>query len=242
MPEVNLVIQVQKITGILFYALEYYIYLKEKNIDINLIIICNSKFNNQILELIKDKYRLEYYNTLLNDIQFKRGIIYSNTLIVLDFTTFQLLNKKLIYKKCFYNYTNEIESTQKEFKDFSSLKNVVPFGDKNISKVSHNYPLLLNFKMFKEIYTFKKKVLEQALTITSTRPIYNSFHASFNKLIYHHIQFDRANRLIPECRFYNKEIEIIPYNIKGDSISARSSTDLKELDINTSDFDKFISN
>lgn len=232
----NIIIQLNKINGSLFYALEYYIYLKENNRNYDIIIRCKQDLIQPVLNTIKDKYKSEYYNILLNDIQFRKGIIYSDTIIVLDFSTFELLNKKILYKKCYYNFTNEIDSTIKTFSEFSTLKNIIPFGDSSISKVQYNYPLLLNFKMFKEIKTFQTNVLEEILNITSARKIINNFHSSFNKLIYHHTQFDRANRLIPECKFYNKEIIIIPYNIKNDSICTRIHLSTDELDINNSNF------
>jgi len=239
----NIIIQVDKITGALFYALEYYIFLKEKGNPFNLIVRCTLDIKSKIILTIKDKYLLEYSDTLIDDIKFIHHgrTLYSNTLIVLDFSTFKLLNKKLIYKKCFYNYTNEKDSIVKNFNEFSSLKNVIPFGDKTISKVQYHFPLLLNFKMFKKIKEFENKVLEPILNITSVRPIYQEFHKSFRKLKYHHTQFDRANRLIPECKFYNKEIEIIDYGITGDSIS-RINKDIKELDINNSLFWEFLNN
>jgi len=210
--ELSLIIYPRKISGIIFYALEYYIYLLENNMKIDIIFIIDSKnknLKNKLIELIIEKYSKYYVDLLVKNIIFTKDRIHSKNILILDYSTFDLLNKKIFYKKCFYNYTNSIESLNLSFDKFCNLKNIIPFGNKYFSLVSNNFPLLINFKMFKKLSNFKSEVfIENKKLISTHRQTVTNFHKNFNTLILFRVDFDRANRLIPESKFYNKKIII----------------------------------
>ena len=103
-------------------------------------------------------------------------------------------------------------------------KKIITFGDKEINcKVQYHFPLKINFSLFKKIKRFQKRTFiedkmdnnDQSKIFQRIRNIRN-FHESFNKLIYKKKGiWERAKRLIPECKFYNKEI-IINFDITKD--------------------------
>jgi len=237
----GIIVKLDKITGILFYALEYYIYLKENDLNFKLFFELPESIHNTFREIIKYKYKEKYIRLFDFTLVKKLPKLYCKNLLVLDYSTFRYLSKDIIYKKCFYNYTNEEKSFLFEFKEFSSLKNIITFGDVNMGvKTINDYPLFLNFKMFKKIKIKKYLYYENKLKIGKRLDIIIDFHSSFDKLHLHRFGFDRANRLIPECNYYNKTIIVTGSGNRLDSIDLRLNQDIKELDINNSTFANFI--
>lgn len=244
----SIIVNCKNFTGIIFYAFEYYIYLNENNYNIELIFVnCSSTFHTQLFKVFQDKYKPEYFKRLMDkNITFIKNIpiIFSNILLVLDYSTYEIINTKLLYKKCFYNFTNEFKSTTRTFHEFSKFKNIIDFGDKNIGcKTDNHYPLKLNFKMFKEISYFDNTVLiENKIKLNKQKPntkdlnysrvFKGKFHESFSKVVITKVNYDRANRLIPECKFYNKEIYINKSNYPYDSVDDRFLKPYQEFDIN----------
>jgi len=248
--DINIIIYPKKISGILFYCFEYYIYLLESGLDINIFIILDNKNINlkkTIAKLIIEKYSKKYADILIKKIIYIKSRIYSKNILIFDYYTFSLLNSKILYKKCFYNYTNNIESLVKTFKEYSNLKNIIPFGNTFFSKVKYNFPLLINFKMFKSKLNIRSNVyIENKNKIKINRRIIKNFHESFDTVLIFRTDFDRANRLIPESKFYNKKILI--FNIQDNQNNSDSidyliklySKNHKYPDLYKSGFNKFI--
>jgi len=226
------------ICGIFFYTIEYYNYLLNNNFNIYLI----TSFPRSIYNFyIRDKYNIEKLNK-----KFFKNIIYIKNhdtifdienLIILDYTTFNNLKEKFIFRKLFYNYGNDLDSLNESFyeKYQNFKKEVITFGDKELElKVDYHYPLCLDFSIFKEIKKISNNVFyeKKSNNIFDRKRGLKNFHKIFNKYIYDIKDFyDRANRLIPECKFYNKEIELINYN-KNDSILLRYNRSWKDYDLN----------
>jgi hypothetical protein len=246
----SLVLYLNHIQGSAFYIFEYYIYLNEHNLNFDLIIQCSNTIKIKIIELYKEKYKTEYIKYLKN-IKFvsKRQLIITNNLIILDYSTYNQLYRTVLYKKCFYHYTDSFESLSISFKEYSNYKNIIPFGDSIISKDEiPNFPLYLNFKMFKPLKNIQSKIwIDNKPEFEKNHRhekngFMKNFHCNFYKVIINRRTFERANRLIPECKFYNKEI-LIKDNRKNkifDSIDIRLKKDWTDFDINNSNFAKFI--
>ena len=239
----KIILKVNKISGIVFYTLEYYVYLIENNLNFELIIDIKSNVKKKLFEICKEKYQ-EKYLLYFKNITFKKiKFEYAKNLIIFDFTTFELLNKKIFYKNCFYNYTNSIER-KLPFHEFSSNKNIIAFGDKETGcNTENDFPLCLNFKMFKKINKIKNKKFTNVKNDYDQRKLIKNFHEGFNVLnLELRAKYDRANRLIPESKFYNKKIIIKEdlLNKNFDSINTRIKYSWKKFDINNSNFYKFI--
>lgn len=249
----SIIVDCRNFTGIIFYAFEYFWYLKEHGMPVELIYInCSEEFHERIKKNFQDKYKKRYLS--FKNISFLKDkpLIFTKVLIVLDYSTFELLNRKLLYQKCFYNFTNEHISTTQTFLEFSPLKNIIDFGDKNIGcKTDNHYPLKLNFKMFRPIRDFQQKDLiedkikinnqkENSKDLNHKRVFISGFHESFNKVTITKVNYDRANRLIPECKFYGKEIIIKESPFQYDSVDDRYLKPYQDFDINTSSFIDFI--
>jgi len=226
------------ICGIFFYTIEYYNYLLNNNFNIYLI----TSFPKSVYNFyIKDKYDIKKLNKNFfeNIIYIKKyDIIFDiKNLIILDYTTFYNLKEKFIFRKLFYNYGNDLDSLNKTFyeKHQNFKKKVITFGDKELGlKVDYHYPLCLDFSIFKEIENFLDNTFYEKKDnkILNRKRGLKDFHKHFNKYVYDAKNlYDRANRLIPECKFYNKEIELINYN-KNDSISLRYNRSWKDYDLN----------
>jgi hypothetical protein len=233
-----------KISGILFYIFEYMEYLENNNTNINIYIILTEDVDKKIIiDLFKAKYKKKYWY-LINKIKFLNTfpIFFINKLIIFDNTTLQYVSSKIIYKKLLYNYTNSLGDDN--YLEVPKLKNITLFGDTDLIKDNTIIPhkLCLNYKIFKKLSTFDNSTFIQdnkkSKDNTKNRSI--NFHKTFNKCIF--IQndfFDKANRLIPECKFYNKEIQVI-FNPKvKDSLRYRLENYL-ELDIYKSNFNKIV--
>ena len=227
------------ICGIFFYTLEYFDYLLKNDIDIYLLTSFPKSIYNYY---INDKYdKSKLHHEFFKRINYKFNI---NTLskidnlIIFDTTTFKRYkNKNFFHDLLFYNYGNDLCSKKETFKSCYSKynKRIITFGDKEIDlKVDYHYPLCLNFSIFKEIKEFDNDTFHEKKdnnTLNRNRFIEN-FHKTFNKYIYEFDgPFDRANRLIPECKFYNKKIELKKYN-KDDSVLLRYKKNWKDYDLN----------
>jgi len=239
----KIIIKVNKISGIVFYVLEYYVYLIENNLDFKLIMDINSSNKNKLFEICENKYQKKYLKYFENIIFKKIKIEYIRNLIIFDFTTFELLNKRIFYKNCFYNYTNSIERIL-PFNEFSSNKNIITFGDKETGcNTQNDFPLCLNFKMFKKLNKIENKIFVDIKNDYTQRKLIKNFQSKFNVLnIKSRAIYDKANRMIPESKFYNKKI-IIKNKLLDktfDSINTRIKYSWKKFDINKSNFHIFI--
>jgi hypothetical protein len=226
------------INGNIFYAYEYHKYL-----NIPLIINISSPFNlsaNKIINLWKDKYS----KIDLNEIFFmKNKKIISKNILILDYSSFKDLDKIFFAKKVFYNYGDDERSLLEPLNN----RKIITFGDKEINcKVQYHFPLKINFSLFKPLFKplfkkikgFQKRTFiedkmddDQSRIFQRKRNIKN-FHESFNKLIYKKKGcWERANRLIPECKFYNKEIIYENYDNFIDSSNLRFQKNWQDYDL-----------
>jgi hypothetical protein len=210
------------ICGSFFYAIEYLDYLLKNNLKIQLLL---SNFFKKYFEfLIKDKYdstklHPDLFKNILFFNQIKSSFLKIENLIILDTYTFmsleEQLNKTIFFKNLFYNYGNDKSSLYKKFsfKQKNKINNFLIFGDKEIGcKVDYHYPLCLNFEIFKEIKNFENNIWSENSKNINFQPLekrtQQNFHKKFNTLKYIKNEnfWERANRLIPECKFYNKKI------------------------------------
>jgi len=221
------------ICGIQFYAFEYLDYLLKNNIDIKLIL--NGTSQLLLKKLINNKYDLNklhpkfFDNIILNN----KKILLIEKLIILDARTFKenYTKKKItkiLPKKIFYNYANDILSLDYNFKDFlkefSEINynySTVLIGDKEFGcKTNYQYPMCLNFDIFKKYKEFDNHIWDESqkdlLKLSGVDNLNNrtikDFHQTFNTFRYlkNEKVWERANRLIPECKFYNKKIIFEP--------------------------------
>jgi len=185
----------EKLSGIHFYSIEYSQYL-------NLPLIINQKLKKPIQKLLNTRYK----NININII-FLKEKLYCNTGIIFDYRTPMYLNKLIFIKNILYNYGNDMNSL------ISPLKksNIITFGDKEIGcKVDHYLPLKINFSLLPHINQFDNNTyidIKDRNKFIHKIKQFNNFHETFNKLIYFKNGiWERANRIIPESKFYNKEI------------------------------------
>jgi hypothetical protein len=223
------------VSGIFFYTLEYLNYLLDEGFDVYLL----TKYPKSMYNFyINDKYDSSKLNPeFFNRIIYNINISYTDNLIILDMTSFNKFRGKIIFKKLYYNYYNDLSSLRKTFKEkYTEMKksNIVIFGDKELgAKVDYHYPLCIDFSILKKINNFKNNTFEEIKDKSRLlrKRLIRNFHQNFNKLkLVRQGFFDRANRLIPECKFYNKEIEFID-EIKSkfkDSIYLRLERDWKD--------------
>ncbi len=234
------------INGNIFYAIEYLYYLKEK---FNLIIkVPSISFGYNILNLWQERYNkkiLEIQNKIffiIDSIANKK--IISKNILILDGRSISDLDKNIFGKKIIYNYGDHEKSL---IKDFKTKKNIITFGDKELGcKVNYHFPLKLNFSLFKDlkinygIFIEDKRDKSDKDIFKRKRNI-KDFHSTFNHLIYYKNNFwERANRLIPECKFYCKKIDFYNFDEFLDSADLRYWRSWEYYDINKSNFKDFI--
>ncbi len=244
-----LLVHYNNFCGVHFYAAEYFIYFLENNYKFELVFKnCTVKDQVIIMDSFKDKYEEKYYYILKENIIFTNDLISTRALLVLDFSTVRKLDKVIFYKG-YYHYTDEIDSLTFTFQEFqnnnkiSGLSKLIDFGDQNIgSKCTEHYPLMLNFKMFKKIKTIQKRTfLEDKVLLNNKREIHESFHAKFNTINFYKTDYDRANRLILECKYYGKHINFnTNENDLYDSTNNRFENSWELFDINNSTFIDYI--
>jgi len=240
-----LIIHYGMYTGVHFYAAEYFIFLKENNYPFTLVFKnCQEKDKRTIFSSWEDKYKKEYVDILKEETIFMDEKIIVNNALIIDFTTFKNLDG-IIRKNNYYHYTDEILSKELPFKEFlkkNSLKENRwnEFGDKCSSIIDNHYPLLLNFKMFKEIEDFQdieyledKNTPDGSFKIRTTK---SNFHNTFNRLRFVKTSYDRSNRLIPECKYYGKEVQFEVGNYSDvdyyDSTNDRAENEWSDYCIN----------
>jgi len=226
--------------GAFYYAVEYLDYLLKNNLDTYLVL---HKFFKGIFNfLIQDKYDLkkihpEFFKKIIFPSS-KQKILKTRNLIILDGTTYWSNRDFIIYENLFYNYGDDELSLKKKLK-IKKLKKVkfFIFGDKEMNlRVDYHYPLCLNFQIFKEIKEFQKNErienFKEKKTLKLDHRLNKNFHGSFNilKYIQNEDFWERSNRLIPECKFYNKKIIFEPKSYI-DSAQLRYEKDWKEYDI-----------
>jgi len=226
------------INGNVFYALEYFEYLQDY---FTLIIrVPSESFKEKIIKLWFEKYKKNIVKELLKKIIFikdndltKKIKIISKKSLVLDGSSILDKDKIFFSKKCIYNYGDDEKSLKQPLGD----NKIITIGDQEINcKVDYHYPLCLNFKLFKtlkEISPIENKTLleiKDENIFDRNRQILN-FHSTFNTLCYKKTGtfFERANRIIPECKFYNKKIIFEDSSIyQNDSAKLRYSRDYSD--------------
>jgi len=223
------------LNGNIFYSIEYSYYLK--NYYKTIIMVPSQKFLDSLYEKWIEKYNKEKLYKILKKVIFIKEDsckIISKNLLILDYSSFQKLDKNVFAQKIIYNYGDDEKSLKHQLRS----KRVITIGDYQIGcKVDHHYPLCLNFKLFKtldEILPIKEDVFHEYKNedIMDRKRNIKDFHSSFNKLIFEkHNFWERANRIIPECKFYNKEIELITDD-PFDSANLRYISSWKDYDIN----------
>lgn len=211
-----LVVNQDIVCGIFYYAIEYLDYLLKNNINIKLLF--NSFFKGIHKPLILDKYnKNKLHPDLFKNIIFLENDIYFiENIIILDSTTFSR-SKGIIYKKMFYNYGNDLQSREKPISKKNTKKTkFYSFGDKELNlKVDYHYPLCLNFEIFrdkKEFLPYENNIYSEKNKENMIKNFKNRYKKDFQSL-WNVLDFrdndnvwDRANRIIPECKFYGKEI------------------------------------
>jgi len=217
MKKINNAIYVNQdfVCGIFYYAIEYLDYLLKNKIDFFLLL--NGYYKSFYKLLISDKYDINKLHPKIFDkiIFFDSNIYNVTNLIILDSTTFKRKNR-IIFKNLFYNYGNDLDSRKKPLKrkDLKKVK-IITFGDKELNlKVDYHYPLCLNYSIFRnkeDIMPFKNKEFNEVKKDNMDKSFKaryeKNFHSQFDTLIFKGEDvWDRANRLIPECKFYGKKI------------------------------------
>ena len=232
------------INGNIFYAIEYLEYLRFKEkLDFKLVFrIPNISFSKVIFKLWEEKYN-EKINELKDSVYFtiNKPIISKNTLI-LDGQS--IYNKLYQSKNIIYNWGDHSDSLNKKF----SNQKICTIGDKEIfCNVDYHFPLKLNFNLFKDIkiskgiYTEDKRDNNDSGKIYKRKRNIKNFHETFNELIYLKDGFwERANRLIPECKFYSKKINFFNYDVFLDSADLRNRRSWEKYDLYSSNFGSFI--
>jgi len=225
--------------GNMFYAIEYFKYFLDNNLDVQLIIRTTPKFQKEIIKNWKEKYNSNINKLLPKVIFITNQKIITDNIVILDLTSYKDKDKIFFSKKIIYNYGDDaFQALKKPLKD----KKVITIGDKRLGyKLDLHLPLKLNFTLFKEIKKFQdntfieNKILGIHVPENTERNIKN-FHETFNKVkIYQKEFYERANRLIPECKFYNKDIELIKIQeaiLRKDAFDLRLYDPLDFYDIN----------
>jgi len=244
--------------GNLFYAFEYFEYLRKNNwkliIDLNGSLKDPFKLpiNKKILfEAFREKYSKKYHNLFTEIIFLKPSTFFvADKILVLDQTSIKYLNKTFVSKKIIYNYGDDERSLKDPLnnKNNKNNKNIITIGDKDIGcKIQYHYPLKLNFKILKRLNY--KRIQKRSFLENKTKNIYErkrnvkDFHYTFDTLIYKKENFwERANRLIPECKFYNKEIIFENKDKRIDSANLRYQSSWKDYSLYHSDFKDFVEN
>jgi len=231
------------INGNIFYAIEYFKYFLDLNLNVRLVINCLPNFKNEIIKKWYDKYQKEIIDNIIPQIIFinKHQKIITKKAIILDMTSIKDKNINLFSKKYIYNYGDDaFQSLKKPLKDQDSK--IITIGDRRLGyHIDYHLPLKLNFTLFKKYDTIQNNTFIENKTdgihvaINVVRNV-SDFHSTFNKVkIYIREFYDRANRLIPECNFYNKDIEIIKIqeaNLRKDAIDLRLLDPIEFYDIN----------
>ena len=229
------------INGNIFYAIEYLYYLKDK---FKLIIkIPSLSFAQKILSLWQEKYNKKIYEIQKKIFFITNEKIIAKNILFLDGRSINDLDKNIFGKKIIYNWGDHEQSLEKNF----YKKNLFTIGDKEIfCQVDYHFPLMLNFSLFKDLKINSGIFIEDKRD-KSDKDIFNrkrnvkNFHKTFNHLIYFKENFwERANRLIPECKFYSKKIEFYNFDSWLDSADLRYWRSYEKYDINRSNFKDFI--
>lgn len=226
--------------GAFYYAVEYLDYLLKN--DLETILVIHQFFKSIFNFLINDKYDLKkLHPDFFKNIVFfpsKQKLFKTKNLIILDGTSYWRNRDFIIHENLFYNFGDDELSLKKELK-LKNLKKVkfFIFGDKEMNLyVNYHYPLCLNFQIFKEIKEFKSgeriENFKETKMLKIKHRLNKNFHETFDTLKYIQNEefWERSNRLIPECKFYNKKIIYEP-KTKIDSSQLRYEKDWKDYSI-----------
>jgi hypothetical protein len=208
------------ICGAFYYAIEYQDYLLKNGFDTYLVL--HDFFRQYYTFLVEDKYDLnkvhpDLINKKIYFSKFKKPLIRTKNLFILDGTSFNSSRNFIIADNIFYNYGDDEKSLEKPFSSKKSKINYYIFGDKEMGCiVDYHYPLCLNFEIFKEIKEFENNIRienkKEKKTLVLDHRLNKDFHKKFNTLKYIENEnfWERSNRLIPECKFYGKKIIFEP--------------------------------
>ena len=252
--EITIYASLEFINGNIFYSIEYYFYLRKYFKNVNLIIDCKPYFRKKILEKWEDKYCdftiIEINNELNKSIFFNKKFI-SNITIILDYSSWNsYIKNKNISKLIVYNYGDDEKSLKEPMSEELKKKyKVITIGDKDIGcLVEVHQPLRLNFELFKDFKKFQPKIFIEHKNedIYDRKREIKNFHESFDLLFFDKKNFwERANRLIPECKYYNKKILYYSHDKQIDSADLRHIQkwefySLNHENPNIENFSKFI--
>jgi len=213
-----------KINGSLYYAIEYYLYLR-KYIDIKLFIVDGKNHTKLLNEVWYDKYSCPPKYETPSRIDLLRYKDALEKVLMIDIKSHnelhdflhcnivQFVNENVVKKfnnaKYFGSYSYQNYDYFSYLKLGCEFHNTFKQGDKIfISSAAIKKVNLSNYQSDKYI-------------IKSSNINYNNLFNEIYKVIYHHEQLDTNNRIIIESVYHNKELEIIFNCLIKDSISLR---------------------
>jgi hypothetical protein len=247
----------KKINGSLFYAFEYFKFIKDnfKDISIKLIIYNESSDNkNFYFSTFKDKYSGDLENDF-KDIFFISGFV--------DLYNITKTNTKTVYfdvrsyedtyafmKSDLLVYVNQNVKNQKDGVSISKNKKLTKFGYYDYQNYDVKTPLKIYFDIHKKPRKTKKGIfVSSPLKISSEYLKHKDFRSKennknienlfekFDKFVYYHNGKDTNNRLILECYYFGKDIEIID-DIPGKP-DIKDSIDYRFNDIKNGKIEKY---
>jgi hypothetical protein len=235
-----------KINGSLFYAFEYYSFLKDINSETYFYIVFNKDLTEKDKQLIYTAFNIKYKQSKLKnyDINFLK-LVKLPTLIRYE----PFLNKALFLDIKSYNFINYLLPTIKKYlycnndKDLDSkikyTENIYYWYD-NYQSGNYRTTLKLNFSIFNSIKSgitndgwfvssveknlnLIEKYLPHQFVIKLHNMMINIYKEFQNILYIHTGNLDTNNRLIPESFFYEKNLQLVfvKEDFKNDSIWLR---------------------
>jgi len=232
----------KKINGTLFYCFEYFIFLNQYKDTTLYLTNIDEEYLLHLKELFTQRYNFD--TELLNKITLLNGIreMYDVKLekaLYLDVKTFMTIG--MFFKCDTIIYSNEWID-----KPTSKVKDIKLFGYYDYQNFDVKEKLKFHFGIYAPIPKTDTKtafvsglnadenVVINNLNITEKNYIFkpidraiDDLFMKFDVLYYYHSAFDKNNRLIPECFFYNKEVKITYTDLPKDSIYYRYN-DIKE--------------
>ncbi len=212
-----------KINGSLYYAIEYYLFLRQY-IEIELFIVDGKNHTELINKVWCDKYSCppKYKTpTRIDLLRYKNDL---TKVLIIDVRTHNELKEFL--------YCNIVQFVNEKVVKYSNIKYFGSYDYQNYDYFSY---LKLGCEFHKK-FTNGKKIFISSVNmakvdvskyqskeyIIKTNSInYNNLFNEIYKIIYHHEQLDTNNRIVIEAIYHNKQLEIIDNFHKRDSISLR---------------------
>jgi hypothetical protein len=221
---------------------------------INIEFIIYDDLNKEYYEnIFLDKYNISKKD--LEHIKYIKGIKNfwevsknSEKVLFLDVNSFNKLESFLYTSTKIFLYCNDdyAKQTKKDIKYYGWYSEYQKWDE------GRKTTLKFYFDVFKKIYKSDNKVF---ISTVDRSLFYNSEIISkypntinkekskhhknlferFNKLVYLHSTKDKNNRMIPECKYYKKEIEVIEYTNIKDSVSDRLDNPLENYVLSLDD-------